>query len=132
LPIAKLKGAKTINAMITNASPVKFLKENWNRSRLTFPFSDVVLANSWAGINAYKANKRKSQVIYNGFSPSRAKKLLSEAEIRQQFGIPTPKVVGMVGAMHNRKDYATYIQAAIKTLRKEQMYLLSGWRRTKF
>ena len=112
LPTVILSKVKYINSMITNATKPKFPDENWVRSKITFPFSDVILTNSYAGIKAYKVSKKKAVVIHNGFNANRIKKLESKEEIKRRFNIKTPYVVGMVGAFDHRKDYQTFIEAA--------------------
>lgn len=102
-----------INGMVVNAK-CSFFTEDWVRSRLTFPFSDIILANSKAGLIAYKAKKAKGKVVYNGFNFDRTRKLESEVDIRHRYRISTPFVVCMVAAFHPRKDYHTYLQVADK------------------
>jgi glycosyltransferase involved in cell wall biosynthesis len=116
IPCARFHSIKTINAMITN-SKADFLSENWVRSKLTFPFSNIVASNSNAGLKAYGAPAKKSVLIYNGFSPNRVKNLKPIEEIRNEIGINTPKAVAMIAAFLPRKDYITYINAAINVLK---------------
>ena len=117
LPIAKLFRIKFINAMISNAVCEKGSK-NWIRARLTFPFSDVIVSNSKAGIIAHNAPWKKSKVINNGFNFNRVSKLESREAILNKYSITSTFVVGMVGAFYNRKDYSTIIEAANELLGK--------------
>lgn len=128
IPMGKLMGVKTVNGMVTNSTRLRLLTENWNRSRLTFPFSDVVLSNSKAGLRAYGVNGHKGKVVYNGFNPDRLGRIVPEADVRQQFGIETPYIIGMVGALQNRKDFYTYIKAARRVLatRKDTTFVIVG------
>ncbi len=86
--------------------------------RLSFPFSDRIIANSYAGLEAYNAPSEKSTVIYNGFDFTRVNNLKDENEIREKFNIKTKYVVGMVASFSKMKDYATYIKAANSVLEK--------------
>lgn len=119
LPASKLLGIPLINAMIADAPPrMKFTDKRLLRARLTFPFSSVVLSNSHAGLKAYSAPSGRSYAIHNGFDFTRVSTLISEEEIRHKFGIKTPYIVGMIGAFAVRKDYPTYIKAALNVLEK--------------
>lgn len=119
VPAAKLLRVKFINAMISNAI-FKPASKNWIRAKLTFPFSDVILSNSHAGLKAYHAPVHKSRVIHNGFNFSRVSKLTQPEEVRKSLQIETRYVIGMIGAFHDRKDYDTYIMAALKILGKRK------------
>ena len=57
-----------INNSITYALNIKMFSKLWVASKLSFPFSDRVIANSYAGLKSHKivANS-KYRVIYNGF-----------------------------------------------------------------
>jgi len=114
LTAAKVVGAKLLNAMITDADPnVRPFRKPYVRSRLTFPFSDIVLANSHAGLAAYKAPVAKSRVIHGGFNPERARVIQPAGIIRKQLDIRTPEIVGMVAAFEPRKDYRTFLESAV-------------------
>ena len=116
---ARRVGAKLINANIADAPPyMKTWDKQLLRAKFTYPFSDVVLSNSKAGLEAYKAPKHKGRCIYNGFDFNRVKEVKDAAEVRHRFGIDTPYVVGKIAAFHQRKDYHTYINAAIQLLQK--------------
>lgn len=119
VPIAKLLVIKFINAMITFAPPrLKVFSKSWTRSKLTFPFSDIILSNSYAGLKSFNTPKNKSYCIPNGFDFSRLTGLEDEEKIREKFDIGNEKVVGMVANFTDRKDYKTYIAAAQMILHK--------------
>ena len=88
--------------------------------RLTFPFSDRIVANSYAGLSAYKAPRNKSRVIYNGFDLNRINKLDETIAVRNKFNIATKYVIGMIATFSEKKDYTTYIKAANTVLSKEK------------
>ena len=120
VPIAKMLGIKLINGMIRDSSPFKFFSKACIRSKITFPFSDVILANSNAGLKAYNAPVHKSMCIYNGFDFNRIRRLHDENTIRRKFNIDTEKVVGMVASFSNNKDYDTFITAAQSILQARE------------
>ena len=117
-PIARLLGIKFINAMISDAPlKLKVFSKAWTRSKLTFPFSDVIFSNSYAGLNSYNAPNNKSFCIHNGFDFGRIEKIENKETVKAKFGIENGKVVGMVASFSEKKDYKTYIGAAQKILR---------------
>lgn len=119
LPASEGLGIKLVNAMITNApSVIRFYEGRFIRSKLTFPFSDAIVSNSYAGLESYHAPKKKSFCLHNGFDFKRIANLADPEEIRHKFSIQTPHIVGMVGAFADRKDYKTYIRTAILLLQK--------------
>ena len=84
--------------------------------KITFVFSYLIVANSYAGLKAYNAPKNKSKVIYNGFNFNRITNLKPQEIIRKKFHITTKYVVGMVASFSGLKNYATYIEAANQVL----------------
>ena len=96
--------------------------------RLSFPFSDKILGNSYAGLEAYNSPERKSSVIYNGFDFNRVSKVEDTNTIRKKFNITTKLVVGMVASFADNKDYTSYIKAANSILKnnKEVTFLCIG------
>ncbi len=126
LPSKMLCNVKLINGQITNA-PSK-VSNGILSHRITFPFSDIILSNSLAGINAYHAPKSKSKVIYNGFDFKRLQLDKDVSAIKNELNIKTPFVVGMVGSFAKRKDYSTFIKAIneILLLRDDITFLCVG------
>lgn len=113
-PVANLLKIKFINAMIAGAPRIGFGHREWVRSRLTFPFSDLILANSRAGLLAYNSPLHKSACVHNGFDFNRLRDLQPAEEIRVKSGIHTPKVVGMVATVDDRKDHVNFVRAAVQ------------------
>ncbi|MFT7604441.1 MAG: glycosyltransferase involved in cell wall biosynthesis, partial [Saprospiraceae bacterium] len=121
LPTAKLLGIKLLNASISDAAAgMNFLDTRYFRARITFPFSDMIVGNSNAGLQAYRAPASKSYCVFNGFDFQRIEKLKSREEVKQALHIPKGKVVGMVAGFFDRKDYDTYIEAAGAILEQRQ------------
>ena len=86
--------------------------------KLTFPFSNLLISNSKAGLMSYKPPDRKSLVIYNGFDFGRLNNLNDVSKIREQFNIDAKFVIGMVASFSDKKDYKTYISASLKVLKE--------------
>jgi glycosyltransferase involved in cell wall biosynthesis len=120
LPIVKLLRIAFVNAMVSDA-PIGLTMSDakWRRAKLTFPFSDAIIANSKAGLQAYGITK-KGHCFYNGFDFNRIKQLADKQGIREALGIANERVVGMVGTFSNKKDYKTFIQAGNRLLRQYQ------------
>lgn len=81
-------------------------------------FSDVVLANSNAGLKAYNLNSGKARVIYNGVRLSRFLPAYDISSIREELGIMTKFVVVMVAGFSVFKDYDLFVDVAREMLRR--------------
>ena len=128
-PVCKLLHCKLINGMVID-TPVRqsILNKHWLRARLTFPFADMIVGNSEAGLKAYKAPQRKSTVVYPGFNFSRTENLPDKQIVKKQLGIKTGFVVGMVATFWEMKDYPTFFRAArnILSRRKDVTFIAIG------
>jgi glycosyltransferase involved in cell wall biosynthesis len=128
-PACKLLHCKLVNGMVID-SPIRqnIFNKHWLRARLTFPFSNIIVSNSKAGLIAYKASHNKSVVIYNGFNFDRTKNLIDKHTVREQLDIVTEYIVGMVATFWAKKDYLTYYKAAqlLLTHRKDVTFLAIG------
>lgn len=111
-PICKFKGIPFINSMISTAPPLlsRFSKRYFFNA-ISYPFSDVILTNSKAGLYSSRVPKNKGRYIYNGFDFSRKKIKISENIIRDKFDISSRYIVGMTGGFYDRKDYETFVEA---------------------
>lgn len=121
IPACKLLNIKLMNGMVVDTPVIKNItNKNWLRARLTFPFSDVIVGNSKAGMKAYKAPLKKGLIIHNGYNFKRNEQLLDNKIIREQLDIHTEYIIGMVATFSEYKDYTTYYQAAKLLLTKRQ------------
>lgn len=121
LPSVILNKKKIISAIIADApKDMGWSDSRYFRAKLVYPFSDLVLANSKAGLHAYDAPMHKSDCVYNGFDFRRIDKLPDESCVREQLGIKTEKLVAMVAGFFDRKDFATYVKAAQEVLDKRE------------
>lgn len=121
VPIAKILDIKLINGMIRNAGPKSNpFDKTWTRSKLTFPFSDAIVSNSYAGLKCYNPPSLKSVCIYNGFDFDRIRNLQKKETVKARFNINTEKVVGMVASFSDKKDYKTYISVAQMVLHEKE------------
>jgi glycosyltransferase involved in cell wall biosynthesis len=119
IPVCKFLGIKMVNGMVID-SPLKqnILNKHWLRAQITFPFSDVIVGNSKAGLFAYNAPSERSKCIYNGFSFDRIENIKSSKIIRDRIGVSSKYVVGMVASFSKLKDYKTYFEAAQLLLKR--------------
>jgi glycosyltransferase involved in cell wall biosynthesis len=114
-PVAKLCGLAFVNGFVRDAPPHMTLRnKHYLRGKLTIPFSDIVVANSRAGLAAYHIPERKAVCIYNGFNPERVLDLTDEAELRSMLEITTPHIVGMVANFTPNKDYEIFVEMACR------------------
>lgn len=116
LPAVKLLSKKILNAEIVNA-PQSISFEQFLRTKVSFKLSDLIASNSNAGIKSYNAPIDKSICIYNGFDFDRLDNIENKELVREKFNIQTKYVVGMVGAVLPKKDYITFLIAAMDLCR---------------
>jgi glycosyltransferase involved in cell wall biosynthesis len=129
IPTCKLLNIKLVNGMIVDVPQQRNIKnKNWIRAKISFPFSDLIIGNSKAGIRAYGAPASKSVCIYNGFNFSRIEKLKIKRTIIDELQITTPFVIGMVATHSHYKDYKTYFKAAeiLLAIRNDITFLAIG------
>jgi glycosyltransferase involved in cell wall biosynthesis len=119
VPVCRLLGIKLINGMVVDApSRQNISNKYYLRAKLTFPFSDVIVGNSEAGLRAYRAPLRKSVVIHNGFDFKRTRNLKDRDEILKELQSGDKFLVGMVASFGPYKDYPAFYHAAETILRK--------------
>lgn len=121
-----------INGIVAGATPdLNWLDRVYRRVKLTTPFTDVFVANSYAGIKAYRTPPERSVCIYNGIDFGRFEHLRAPAAIEMELlgsrrnGRFTAM---MVASFESTKDYPTLIDAAVRTCRttNDIVYLLVG------
>jgi glycosyltransferase involved in cell wall biosynthesis len=111
---------KMVNGMIANSECKPFTMD-WRRSRLSFPLSDVIVSNSQIGLQAYGVSKSKGIVITNGFNTRRLDVRYDDKQTLKELAINNGQVlIGMVASINWRKDYPTFIRAALKILEKNR------------
>lgn len=119
IPAIKLLKIKYVNGMIVDAPQKQnIFNKNWLRARIAFPFSNLVIGNSMAGLRAYKAPSKKSVCIHNGFNFSRVLAIKRAEEIRKELRISSRFIIGMVASYSKFKDYKTFFLAAMMLLDK--------------
>jgi glycosyltransferase involved in cell wall biosynthesis len=117
-PVCRIMGIKLVNGMVVDSPVVRNItNKSYLRAKISFLFSDVIVGNSQAGLKAYSAPARKSTHIYNGLDLGRFENLPDASTTRKHlFGSSEPDnlfVVGMVAAFEPRKDFESFINAAI-------------------
>jgi len=116
-PVCKLLNIKFVNGMVVDTPmPQDMSNVHWRRARLTFPFSNIIIGNSKAGLMGYNAPARKSTCIHNGMDLRRFEKVKEPSlMVKDIFGTNSENifVAGMVAQFDSgRKDYGTLIEAA--------------------
>lgn len=111
---------KYICAAITTAQPYNFYSIGNIVRMISLKQADVIVSNSQAGLDAYKAPIKKSRVYYNGFDPERLKHLQPINKTRKLLGIKTPYLVSMAARFQPMKDYPCFIKAAQIVLKKRK------------
>ena len=120
-PICRISHIPFVNSMISSApANLSIYSKSYLVNYIAYYFSDVVLANSQAGLTSFRAPKNKSKVIYNGFDMERLKIKRDQDDIRKEFNIRTSKVVGMTASFSKMKDYPTFVIAAQAILKRRK------------
>lgn len=132
IPTAKIRKIKLLNGSIRNAFRNK---NSFNDllKKITLELSEHVLSNSYAGLKIYSISGKKGFCIHNGFNINRLCELVPADSIKSKFNISSKdKIVGMVGAFEEKKDYKTFINVALSILeeRDDVTFLLVGDGRT--
>ncbi len=120
IPSSTFTRTPLVNASIADAPDMNYANYIYRRTRMTFPFSHAIVGNSKAGLKAYDAPDEKSLCIYNGFDFQRINDLEDKDTIYERYNIDSHQVIGMVAAFQERKDYHTFILAALKLLDKKR------------
>ena len=111
LPAMILKNTILINGSIRNAIPCNIFSKLWLYSKLLFPFSDFIVANSKAGLEAFGIiSDEKYKVVYNGFDLERVRDVeASDDPLLKE--IDSKFIIGMVARFYEQKDHITLIRA---------------------
>jgi glycosyltransferase involved in cell wall biosynthesis len=118
-----------INNQIADASPPKSL---FNIHKLIWwynsYFSTCIVANSKAGLNAYKVRQKNSQIIYNGVRLQRFQNLPDPIKIKQKYSIKTAYAVVMVASFSDYKDYDSFVSVAacVCSMREDVTFVAVG------
>lgn len=117
LPVVWIRRKMFLNGIIADApGKLRWYHSTYLRKMITYPFSNIIISNSMAGIESYRAPTKKSVCIYNGVDLKRFSHLPDADSVRKEI-FPDWKegiyVVGMVAAFEERKDYKTLIKVAI-------------------
>ena len=105
-------GKKIVGSYVTVASSIPFLHKYFFLKKMNFLLSTKIVANSQAGLDAFKVPKSKAVLIYNGFDESRIKKITSPDLLREKHNINEKIIVIMAARFSDHKDYNTYLDAA--------------------
>jgi glycosyltransferase involved in cell wall biosynthesis len=103
IPVCKALRIPLIDGSIRGGC--KPIKRAWIGG-VVMNFTDHVIANSQAGLDAWGIDSKRGRVIYNGFDPQRIPLIQKEPINDGRF-----RVI-MTGRMVKEKDYSTFIEAA--------------------
>jgi glycosyltransferase involved in cell wall biosynthesis len=116
IPTKLLRRVPLISNMIANAfgeTGLSFIDRLFFHAGLSS--SDVILANSKAGLVAYNINSPKARVIWNGVHPERFAKKFDNIKVREELKVKTRFMIIMVAAFSDLKDYDLFIDVAKAT-----------------
>jgi len=129
IPVKLLLRIPLISSMVTRAvliyDPWTFGKFIINVNRL---FSDYILSNTKAGIEAFNLSPKKSRVIYNGFRFERFDKKYDPDILQKKYGIVSPFIILMVASFNEFKDYDLFVEVArvVGEIRKDITFISVG------
>jgi glycosyltransferase involved in cell wall biosynthesis len=129
IPPVILLGIKFVNGMISTApNHIPIFSDNWLKSFLSFPISDIIVANSQAGLYSFKVPLNKSIIIHNGFDKKRLKMIDEESTILGKYRLKEFRIIGMVANFTVNKDYDTFINVAweISKQRSDVLFVAVG------
>lgn len=117
--ICKVLGIRFVDGTIrTGALPLRRVLGQ----RLGMVWARRIIANSQAGLAAWKIDPEKGRVVYNGFDPERLTLCDSLGEKPDE----TQFTVIMVAQMHPAKDYETFFNAIRLLIKKEDNWRFIG------
>ncbi|HEY5048128.1 MAG TPA: glycosyltransferase [Rhizomicrobium sp.] len=112
-PLAKLGGSKFVHGYVRSAKPnLTYRNRDYLQGKLMEPLADVIVANSMAGLAAFKVAAGRGVCIPNGFDQGRIAGLVPPEEMKQSLGILTRYVVGMVASFSSNKDHNSFFEMA--------------------
>lgn len=116
LPVSMLMKIPHINGHIADC-PVNLQRSgfHYNVTRIGFRYSDVILANSFAGLQSYNVKGSKCRVIHNGLDLKRFDNLKDRGDVRREFRIKTKYAVIMVASFTSIKKYDQFLEVAEAT-----------------
>jgi glycosyltransferase involved in cell wall biosynthesis len=103
-PICRLFGIHLIDGSIRIAGG--YNGRYW-RTRVTFALADCIVANSYAGLSAYRTPPHKSSVVYNAIDPDRLDRLEHRPAVERD-----EVSVVMTGRISPLKDFRSFFTAA--------------------
>ncbi len=128
LPAKILLNIPLVNYQITAAPPhINWFSLYGVMAKLNFKFSDIIVANSYAGLISFNINK-KSNVIYNGMNLKRFLNLIDKQTIKEKYEVSTEYAIIKVASFTKMKDYSRFINIAkkMKTIRDDISFIAVG------
>jgi glycosyltransferase involved in cell wall biosynthesis len=92
-------------------------------------FSDIILSNSIAGIEAYHPPRSKSKIIYNGLNMKRFINLPAKEKIKNKYGMGKKFNIIMVASYSRKKDHKRFFEVglALNKLRNDTAFIGVGY-----
>ncbi|MCJ7482987.1 MAG: glycosyltransferase family 4 protein [Thermodesulfovibrionales bacterium] len=118
-----------IDGSIRQAPPkVNWLSGYGFQRKVIAWFSNIIVANSLAGLKSYAIDNRKGKVIYNGIDLNRFNNLVDREDIKQKNEIKTPYSIIMVASFSDMKDHDKFINVAkeISYIRQDVTFVAVG------
>ena len=110
-PLCKVLGIAFIDGSIRKGG---ISNRHYWRTRITLSLSDLIVANSYAGLLAFRTPLEKSSVVYNAMDPERLKVLGQKSNIKKDI-----TTVVMTGRISPLKDFSSFFEAARRLSARE-------------
>jgi len=131
IPSKILLNIPLINNQISTSNPLLF---NLSRIepivfRINYRFSDLMIANSQAGLNSYNLKlSNKNRVIYNGINKERFTNIENDNSLKNIWGVSTRYIIIMIASFMRNKYYDLLIDVAkiINENRKDVSFICIG------
>jgi glycosyltransferase involved in cell wall biosynthesis len=113
IPSKLIRRIPLISSMIADAQrDYKFISFDKIFFSSSIYFSDIILANSKAGLKAHKVNKPKARVIWNGVNLGRFQQKYDIKKVKEELGVKTEFMLVMVAAFSLLKDWDLFVNVA--------------------
>lgn len=129
IPVRLLLRVPLVNSIITNVEPgYESGSLTHFFARLSFRYSDMTLANSYAGVEAYGVGGQKVKVVHNGINLERFERAIEDEDFRNHLKLKGLLVITMVASINEKKNHNLLLDLAkeIGTKRENVRFLIVG------
>lgn len=113
IPTKLIRGIPLISSMIADAKrDYKIFSFDYLFFSSNLLFSNIILANSKAGLTAHKVKSHKAKAIWNGVHIERFQQKYDIKKVKEELNVTTEYMLVMVAAFSLFKDYDLFLDVA--------------------